>query len=231
MKNPDCSTRSSRARASWLAPFLAGVAAIALCATASAQVTGSTGAAGTAVTAGTSGAVPVPAARPSASAREGLSPDYRLGAGDKLRIEVYKDPQLSQSLQIRPDGKITMPLIGDLSAVGLTPLELRDRLAAQLKDYVTNPVVTVIVQEAVASNVYVMGEINRPGPLALTGPMTVLQALAMAGGFKDFANTKDIRVLRRTATGVETIRFNYREAVRGSGAPVYLRSGDTIIVP
>src|SRR5512147_1544851 len=140
-------------------------------------------------------------ARPSAAPRETLGGDYRLGAGDKLRIEVYKDQQLSQSLQIRPDGKITMPLIGDIPAVGLTPLELRDRLAGMLKDYVTNPVVTVIVVEAVASNVYVMGEVNKPGPLALTGPMTVLQALAMAGGFKEFANTKDIRVLRRSMNG------------------------------
>ncbi len=201
--------------------ILAGLAALALCAAQAAaqQPTG------------TSGTGPAPAPAPSASLREGISADYRLGAGDKLRIEVYKDPQLSQSLQIRPDGKITMPLIGDIAAVGLTPLELRDRLATMLKDYVTNPVVTVIVQEAVASNVYVMGEVNKPGPLAMTGPMTVLQALAMAGGFKDFANTRDIRVLRRTATGVDTIRFNYREAVKGNGAPVYLRSGDTIIVP
>jgi polysaccharide biosynthesis/export protein len=179
---------------------------------------------------GTSGTAPAPAAKPAAP-RESPNLDYRLGAGDKLRIEVYKDPQLSQSLQIRPDGKITMPLIGDIAAVGMTPLELRDRITTQLKDYVTNPVVTVIVQEAVASNVYVMGEVNKPGPLPLSGPMTVLQALAMAGGFKDFANTKDIRVLRRSMTGVETIRFNYRDAMKGVGAPVYLRSGDTIIVP
>jgi polysaccharide biosynthesis/export protein len=215
--------RPLRPRTATFAPFLAGLAVVALCATpASAQQP-----------TGTSGTLPVPAtdAKAPTPAREGANVDYRLGAGDKLRIEVYKDPQLSQSLQIRPDGKITMPLIGDVAAVGLTPLELRDRLSTMLKDYVTNPVVTVIVQEAVASNVYVMGEVNKPGPLALSGPMTVLQALAMAGGFKDFANTKDIRVLRRTATGVDTIRFNYREAMKGSGKPIYLRSGDTIIVP
>ena len=172
-------------------------------------------------------------APPTTQVPETVQPggDYRLGAGDKLRIEVYKDPQLSQSVQIRPDGKITMPLIGDLVAVELTPIELRDRIAAALKEYVTNPVVTVIVVEAVASSVYVMGEINRPGPVPLQGPMTALQALAMAGGFKDFANTTDIRILRRSRTGVETIRFNYREAVRGNGAPIYLRAGDTIIVP
>lgn len=184
---------------------------------ASPAVPGATG------TAGTTAAAP---------ARDANVPvDYRLGAGDKLRIEVYKDPQLSQSLQVRPDGKITMPLIGDITAVGLTPLELRDRVATNLKEYITNPVVTVIVVEALASNVYVMGEVNKPGPLTLAGPMTVFQALAMAGGFKDFANTKDIRILRRGPSGVQTLRFNYREAVRGNGEAVYLRSGDTVIVP
>ena len=173
-------------------------------------------------------ASPAPAA-PSRSAA--TSSDYRLGAGDKLRIEVYKEPQLSQSLQVRPDGKITMPLIGDLPAVELTPIELRDRIADALREYVTNPVVTVIVVEALASNIYVMGEVAKPGPIPLQGPMTALQAIAMAGGFKDFANTKDIRILRRHRTGVETIKFNYREAIRGNGTPIYLRAGDTVIVP
>lgn len=172
-----------------------------------------------------------PAAGQAPPAQQPSSAEYRLGAGDKLRIEVYKDPQLSQSVQIRPDGKITMPLIGDLAAVDMTPIELRDRIAGALKEYVTNPVVTVIVVEAVASSVYVMGEVNKPGPVPLQGPLTALQALAMSGGFKDFANTKDIRILRRSRAGVETIRFNYREAVRGNGAPIYLRAGDTIIVP
>lgn len=178
------------------------------------------------------GAPPVPrVVGTTGSAREAAMPEYRLGAGDKLRIEVYKDPQLSQSLQIRPDGKITMPLIGDIACVGLTPIELRDRISNSLKEYVTNPVVTVIVVEALASNVYVMGEVTKPGPLAMTGPMTVLQALAMAGGFKDFAKTSDIRILRRTPTGVDTIHFNYRDAVKGSSTPAYLRAGDTVIVP
>jgi polysaccharide export outer membrane protein len=213
---------------------LAVLAALALgVATAAAQsAVGTTGTSGgadptTAKPGSANPSAPVPAPAPTVR----VGSDYRLGAGDKLRIEVYKDPQLSQSLQIRPDGKITMPLIGDITAVGLTPLQLRDRLTTMLKDYVTNPVVTVIVQEAVASNVYVMGEVNHPGTLPLSGPMTVLQALAMAGGFKDFANTKDIRVLRRTATGVDTIRFNYKDAMKGAGKAVYLQSGDTIIVP
>jgi polysaccharide biosynthesis/export protein len=156
--------------------------------------------------------------------------EYRLGPGDKLRIEVYKDAQLSQSAQIRPDGKITLPLIGDLEATGRTPLELRDSIARQLKEYMTNPVVTVIVVEASAATAYVMGEVNHPGAVTLQGPLTVLQALAIAGGLKDFANIKNIRILRRSPAGVQTIAFNYKEAIRGA-VPVYLRSGDTVVVP
>jgi len=158
--------------------------------------------------------------------------DYVIGAGDKLRIEVYKDPQLSQSLQVRPDGKITMPLIGDLEATGLEPMALRDVIAKRLKEFVTNPVVTVIVVEASAAMAYVVGEVNSPGAVTLQGgQLTVLQALALAGGLKDFANSKNIRILRKSITGTQAIDFNYKEAIRGVGQPVYLRSGDTVVVP
>jgi polysaccharide export outer membrane protein len=158
--------------------------------------------------------------------------DYRMVAGDKLRIEVYKDPQLSQSLQIRPDGKITLPLVGDVTAAGSTPRELATQLTEKLREFVTAPVVTVIVAEAMPALVYVMGEVNAPGAQPLTEPITVLQALAVAGGFKDFANTRKIRILRKGANGaVQTIPFNYKEAVEGTGRPVLLQPGDTVIVP
>jgi polysaccharide biosynthesis/export protein len=159
------------------------------------------------------------------------TPDYRLVAGDKLRIEVYKDDKLSQSLQVRPDGKITLPLVGDLSAAGRTSTELRDAIATSLKEYNSNPIVTVIVVETVPPLIYVMGEVNTAGPQPLKGEMTVLQALAAAGGFKDFANTKNIRVLRKGAVGVETLSFNYKDAIKGVGKPIVLQPGDTIIVP
>jgi polysaccharide export outer membrane protein len=162
-----------------------------------------------------------------------ISDEYRLGPGDKLRIEVYKDPQLSQSVQIRPDGKITLPLIGDLEATSRTPLELRDTIAKALKEYITNPTVTVIVVEALASKIYVMGEVTHPGTMELHGPTTILQALAMAGGFKEFANTKDVRVLRPKGErgAVETLRFNYKDVLNGDAKPFLLRSGDTVVVP
>ncbi|HET6958021.1 MAG TPA: polysaccharide biosynthesis/export family protein [Vicinamibacterales bacterium] len=161
-----------------------------------------------------------------------LSDEYRVGPGDKLRIEVYKDPQLSQSVQVRPDGKITLPLIGDLEATGHTPIELRDTITTSFKEYVTNPTVTVIVVEALASKVYVMGEVTHPGTMELHGPTTILQALAMAGGFKEFANTKEVKVLRPGDRGaVQTIKFNYKDVLNGDAKPFLLRSGDTVVVP
>ena len=135
-------------------------------------------------------------------------------------------------MQVRPDGKITMPLLGDIEATDRTPIELRDSIAKSLKEYITNPTVTVIVVEALASKIYVMGEVTHPGTMDLHGPTTILQALAMAGGFKEFANTKDVKVLRpKGGNGVETIRFNYKDVLTGDAKPFYLRSGDTVVVP
>jgi polysaccharide export outer membrane protein len=168
-------------------------------------------------------------ARPTQAA---VPDDYTLQAGDKLRIEVYKDTQLSQSVQIRPDGKITLPLVGDIAAMGLTPIDLRERVTTALKDYMNNPVVTVIVVEGTPPTAYVVGEVNHPGPVTLQANMTVLQVLALAGGLKDFADAKNIRILRKGPAGQQTIPFNYREAIKGTGASsVQLQAGDTVIVP
>jgi polysaccharide export outer membrane protein len=175
------------------------------------------------------GKAPVPVGTSGAS----IAGDYHLAAGDKLRIEVYKDAQLSQSLQVRPDGKITLPLVGDVAAAGRTSTELRDAIGIALKDYITNPVVTVIVVEATPQVVYVTGEVNKPGALPLIGgQMSVLQALAMAGGFSDFANRKDIRILRKGASGMQTLKFNYKDAVDDESRrePLQLQAGDTVIV-
>jgi polysaccharide export outer membrane protein len=157
--------------------------------------------------------------------------EYRLGPGDKLRVEVYREAQLSQSLQVRPDGKITLPLVGDFLAAGKTPIELRDTLATSLKEYVTNPVVTVIVVEATAAQVYVIGEVTNPGTLVMQGPMTVLQALAQVGGLREFADRNDIRILRKTPQGVRTLEFNYKTAIKGESENVFLQPGDTVVVP
>src|SRR5262245_1939072 len=166
-------------------------------------------------------------ARPSAPG--GANADYRLLAVDKLRIEVYKDTQLSQSLQIRPDGKITLPLVGDVMAAGRTSMELRDAISGSLKEYIASPVVTVIVTETTPQVVYVSGEVTKPGVYALAnGRISVLQAIAMAGGFTDFANRKDITILR----GTQKLKFNYKDAIDDDNRhePLQLQPGDTVVV-
>jgi polysaccharide export outer membrane protein len=172
----------------------------------------------------------VPGKSPRAVAEAVVTADYVLSVGDKLRIEVYKDAQLSQSLQIRPDGRITLPLVGDLTAAGVTPLALNQTITTALKEYMTNPVVTVIVVEATPPTVYVMGEVNTPGPVPMRPGMTALEALALAGGFRDFAKTSDIRIIRRGGSG-EPMRFNYKDAINGGDRAVALKPGDTIVVP
>jgi polysaccharide export outer membrane protein len=189
-------------------------------------------------------AKPAPAPAPAAPAPTGTSgradvrpqpappatSTYQLGAGDKLNIVVHRDEQLTGPVQVRPDGKITMPLIGDIEAAGKTTSELRDAIAKSLEEYVNNPVVTVVVVEAMAPLAYVMGEVNQAGSIPLHSDLTVLQALALAGGLTDWANTRNIRILRKSSSGVQTITFNYKDAING-GRPVYLRAGDTIVVP
>jgi polysaccharide export outer membrane protein len=177
---------------------------------------------------GTSGSTASASTSPAAAS---TAADYRLAAGDKLRIEVYKDTQLSQSLQVRPDGKITLPLVGDVAAAGHTSVELRDAISAALKEYIGNPVVTVIVTETSPQVVYVTGEVNKPGALTLTGQMSILQALAMAGGFTDFADKKNILIKRKSARGMETLKFNYKDALDDDRKePLQLRAGDTVVV-
>jgi polysaccharide export outer membrane protein len=163
-------------------------------------------------------------AAPKASAP--VSADYKLVPGDKLRVEVYKDAQLSQSVQVRPDGKITLPLANDVVAAGRTPSELRDAIVTSLKPYIANPTVTVMVVETVPPVIYVTGEVNAAGPQPLVGKIDVIQAIATAKGLTDFANKKNILIRR----GSQMIPFNYNDAVKGEAAPVYLQPGDTIIV-
>lgn len=174
----------------------------------------------------------IPTATGTRGTAEAVSADYRLTAGDKLRVEVYREPQLSQSVEVRPDGKITLPLVGDIAAAGVTATQLSATLTDRFKEYVTTPVVTVIVAEAAPPTVYVMGEVRTPGSQVLRGQLTVLQALAVAGGFSEFANTKKIRILRRGPNGsVQTIKFNYKDALAHPEQPMMLQPGDTVIVP
>jgi polysaccharide biosynthesis/export protein len=182
---------------------------------------------------GTTGtATPAPATAVTSGIRPWNEQDYRLGPGDKLRVEVYGEPQLSQALQVRPDGKITLTLIGDVVAAGRTPIELRDALTTSLKQYVNTPAVTVIVQDAIANQIDVVGEVASPGQQVLLGPVTILQAVSRAGGPKEFAKTSGIYVLRQTASGPpQRIDAAYKDALKGKVTPMVLQPGDTVVVP
>ncbi|HVP42846.1 MAG TPA: polysaccharide biosynthesis/export family protein [Terriglobales bacterium] len=159
---------------------------------------------------------------------------YKIGPGDLLAISVWKEPELSQKVPVRPDGMITLPLVGDLKASGMTPLELQSIIEEKLKAFISSPAVTVIVEE-VRSHVFnVMGQVLRPGTYGLAGRTTVLDGLSQAGGFRDFAKTKKIYVMRTMPDGtVKRLPFNYNEVIKGQNVEqnVELESHDTIIVP
>lgn len=164
--------------------------------------------------------------------KQDTSSDYVIGADDTLRITVWKEPDLTETLPVRPDGKISMPLLNDVQAAGLTPLELKDSITEKLKKYITDPRVTVVVTAMNSRRIFVTGEVQHTGPQALLPHMTVLQALAQAG-FTQFANLKGIYILR-TENGRQTkLPFNYKEVVRGNHPDqnIALKPGDTVVVP
>jgi polysaccharide export outer membrane protein len=160
-------------------------------------------------------------------------PSYKIGAQDVLNISVWKEPDLTQTVPVRPDGKISMPLLNDVQAAGLTPTELRDHIAEALKKYVTDPVVTVIVTQINSERVYITGEVTHPGAFPLVPGMTILQALSSTGGFTNFANTKKIYMFRMVNGKRVDFPFNYKDVIHGKKLDenVVLQAGDTIVVP
>jgi polysaccharide export outer membrane protein len=160
------------------------------------------------------------------------APDYVIGADDTLHISVWKEPELTETLPVRPDGKISMPLLNDVTAAGLTPLQLRDEITERLKKYIADPRVTVVVTGMNSRRVFATGEVLHTGPMTLLPHMTVLQALAQAG-FSQFANPKGIYLLRIEKGKQQKIPFNYKEVVKGNHPEqnIELKPGDTIVVP
>lgn len=159
---------------------------------------------------------------------------FVIGTGDVLAINVWKETEISRVVPVRSDGRISLPLVGELQASGQTPKQLETQITAKLKDYVSEPEVTVIVQEIKSQKFNVLGMVMRPGSYALSKPMTVIDAIAMAGGFRDFAKQKNIYVLRRTTDGKDVrLPFNYKDVVKGQKPEqnVQLESNDTIVVP
>lgn len=162
-----------------------------------------------------------------------VAPDYVIGPEDLLLVSVWKNETLSRQLPVRPDGKISMPLLHDIDAAGLTPLQLRDKIAKALAEYMPNPEVSVIVLEARSFKVSVIGEVPRPGRFELKSWTTVLDVLALAGGLNQFAARGRIYVMRPEGKGHARIPFNYNKAVASPGEQenFYLRAGDIVVVP
>jgi polysaccharide biosynthesis/export protein len=158
--------------------------------------------------------------------------DYVIGADDMLHISVWKEPDLTSTLPVRPDGKISMPLVNDLQASGMTPMQLADTITDKLKKFIADPRVTVVVTQMNSRRVFATGEVTHPGAMALLPNMTVLQALASAG-FTPFANLKGIYVLRTVNGRQVTIPVRYKELIRGKDPQqnVLLQPGDTVVVP
>jgi polysaccharide export outer membrane protein len=164
-----------------------------------------------------------------------IRPDsYIIGAEDVLSIYVWKEPDMSRTVPVRPDGMITVPLVGEIKAAGYTPLQLQDVISEALKKLISDPQVTVSVEKVSSLSFNIVGEVGHPGYFPLTRRMTVLDAIAMAGGFKDFAKTKKVYVLRTSASGTqERLPFNYKEVIKGTNPQqnIELQPRDTIVVP
>lgn len=159
---------------------------------------------------------------------------YVIGADDVLAISVWKEPEVSRSVPVRTDGKISLPLIGELQAGGQTPRQLEQEIAKRLQSYISEPEVTVIVQDSKSQRINILGMVARPGSYLLTGSTTVLDAIAMAGGFKDFAKQKSIYVLRTGEDGTQKrLPFNYKEVIKGKNPEqnVRLLPRDTVVIP
>lgn len=159
---------------------------------------------------------------------------FVIGNDDVLAVSVWKEPDISKSVPVRSDGKISLPLVGEVEAAGQTPLKLEQEIASRLKSYISEPEVTVIVQQINSQKFNILGQVTKPGAYPLTNSPTVLDAIAVAGGFRDFAKRNRIYVLRQNADGTQArLTFNYKEVIKGQNTAqnVKLQPRDTIVVP
>ena len=160
-------------------------------------------------------------------------PNYIIGAQDVLDISVWKEPEVSRVVPVRPDGRISLPLLNDVQAAGMTPSQLAAQITTSLKKFVTDPQVTVIVTTINSQRVYILGEVTRPGAFPMLPGMNVLQGLSSAGGFTQFAKTKSIYVLRMEDGKQQKYPVNYKDVISGKRPEqnISLKAGDTIVVP
>ncbi len=182
---------------------------------------------------GEAGATPARGAAADATPAKPHDDSFVIGNDDVLAINVWKEPDISRSIPVRSDGKISLPLVGEVQAAGLTPLKLEKDIAGKLKNYIDEPEVTVMVQQVNSQKFNILGQVVRPGSYVIANSPTVLDAIALAGGFRDFAKQKSIYVLRQGAGGDSRIPFNYKDVSQGKNMAqnIKLQPGDTIIVP
>jgi polysaccharide biosynthesis/export protein len=175
-------------------------------------------------------ATPAPTANSAAKPHDDT---FVIGNDDVLAINVWKEPDISRSIPVRSDGRISLPLVGEVQAAGLTPAKLEKEIASRLKNYISEPEVTVMVQQVNSQKFNILGQVVKPGSYILANSPTVLDAIALAGGFRDFAKKKSIYVLRQGPGGESRLPFNYKEVSQGKNMAqnVKLEPGDTIIVP
>jgi polysaccharide biosynthesis/export protein len=176
------------------------------------------------------GATPAPAANSASKPHDNT---FIIGNDDVLAINVWKEPDISRSIPVRSDGKISLPLVGEVQAAGLTPAKLESEIAIRLKNYISEPEVTVMVQQVNSQKFNILGQVVRPGSYLLANSPTVLDAIALAGGFRDFAKKKSIYVLRQEPGGEQRLPFNYKEVSQGKNMAqnIKLEPGDTVIIP
>ena len=160
-------------------------------------------------------------------------PNYTVKPGDMLSISVWKEPDLQKETLVRPDGSFSFPLVGEVDAKGKTVADLTKTMSQRLTKYISDPVVTVSVQEIKGNKVYVIGQVNRPGEFIMNPSVDVMQALSMAGGTTPFAALGDIVVLRRTPSGKQSLPFRYNDVVKGKRPEqnIDLQAGDVVVVP
>lgn len=172
-------------------------------------------------------------AAPATSPAETSDPLYIIQPNDILEIFVYKEPELTRKVLVRPDGRISFPLVQDLLAGGLNPGELKAQIETKLQEFLSAPSVTVIVEAIRSYQVFVVGKVQKPGPIVVEKPITVLQALAMAGGFQEYAKESEMSVVRTVGKNSTVLGFDYREVIKGrrSDQNIYLQSGDVVVVP
>ena len=177
-------------------------------------------------------AAPGPPAPAAGSQAAAVSPDYVIGPGDSLEINVWKEPTISGTLPVRPDGMISLALVGDMLASGLTPAHLSSDITERLRKFINDPAVTVTVLGVNSKHIFLIGEVLKPGEMPLSPGLTPLQAIASAGGLTPFASAKHIYILRNAAGQQQKIKFDYKLAIKsGNLQGVTLASGDTIVIP